>query len=392
MSAWKKFTTYVKVTGGAVLIFSGINIYRGNEKFYNDFVMPLNSRLPPEFSHKLAIVACKYNVFPKPKFEDSERLKVKLLNFNLKNPIGIAAGFDKQAEVPDKLLDLGFGFVEIGSVTPLPQPGNDKPRVFRLNEDKAIINRYGFNSDGHDVVFERMKDIRAKNDLQGLIGVNLGKNKTSEDPVEDYVKGVKKFAGVADYLVVNVSSPNTPGLRDMQHKDILYNLLKATIAARNELKLPNSPPIFLKLAPDLTKQELKEVTDTIKRKECKIDGLIISNTTISRDPELKSDETKETGGLSGAPLMKKSTKMIAEVYKMTGGKVPIIGVGGVFDGKDAYEKIAAGATTVQLYTAFAYHGPFVIPKIKKELQEILEQKGYKTVNDAVGKEADRFLS
>lgn len=262
--------------------------------------------------------------------------------------------------------------------------------MFRLTEDKAIINRYGFNSDGHDKVLDRITDLRKNNQIHGLIGINLGKNKTSEDPVEDYVKGVKLFAPVADYLVVNVSSPNTPGLRDMQHKDVLYNLLKSTIAARNELKLEKSPPILLKLAPDLTKTELKEVTDTINRKECKVDGLIISNTTIERDPNSKSPDKDEKGGLSGAPLMHKSTKMVADVYKLTGGKVPIIGVGGVFSGKDAFDKITAGATIVQIYTAFAYQGPFVVPKIKKELEELLEQNGFKSVNDAVGKRADKF--
>uniref|UniRef100_A0A336MR67 Dihydroorotate dehydrogenase (quinone), mitochondrial n=1 Tax=Culicoides sonorensis TaxID=179676 RepID=A0A336MR67_CULSO len=387
MSQWKKFTTFVKVTTGGVLIFSGINIYRGNERFYNDFIFPINTRLSPELSHNLAIYACKYNVFPKQTSPDNDKLRVKFMNFDLKNPIGMAAGFDKHAQVPDKLIELGFGFVEIGSVTPLPQPGNPKPRA----KDKAIINRYGFNSEGHEAVFERISELRKNKNITAPIGINLGKNKTSEDPVEDYVKGVKLFAPIADYLVVNVSSPNTPGLRKMQHKDILYDLLKNTIAARNSLNLDKPTPIFLKIAPDLSKEEVKEVADIIKMKECKVDGLIISNTTIARDLDLKSDDMNETGGLSGAPLLHKSTNMIAQVYKLTNGKVPIIGVGGVFSGADAYEKLLAGATVVQLYTSFAYHGPFIVPRIKKELSDILDEHGWKSVNDVVGKGADKFL-
>lgn len=223
------------------------------------------------------------------------------------------------------------------------------------------------------------------------MGINLGKNKTSEDPVEDYVKGVRTFGPLADYLVVNVSSPNTPGLRDMQHSNVLHQLLSSVIAARDELPGTKRPPILLKLAPDLTKDELQDVAKVINKKECKVDGLIISNTTIARSEDLKSDNAQEVGGLSGAPLTHKSTQVIAQMYKLTGGKVPIIGVGGVFSGQDALDKILAGATLVQLYTSFVYHGPFVVGRVKKELLELIEQKGYKSLNDAVGKEADRFL-
>lgn len=260
-----------------------------------------------------------------------------------------------------------------------------------MSEDRAIINRYGFNSDGHDAVQSRIKLCRENNNLRGLLGINLGKNKTSEDPVDDYVKGVKTFGPLADYLVVNVSSPNTPGLRDMQHSNILYDLLSNVVKARNELPQSHQPPILLKLAPDLTKNELEDVAKVIKKKECKIDGLIISNTTIARSPDLKSEAASETGGLSGAPLTQKSTQVIAQMYKLTGGKVPIIGVGGVFTGQDAFDKILAGATLIQLYTSFIYHGPFVVGRVKKELLELVEKSGYKSINDAVGRGVDKFL-
>jgi dihydroorotate dehydrogenase len=302
----------------------------------------------------------------------------------------MAAGFDKQGEAVDGLLDLGFGFVEIGSVTPKPQSGNQKPRVFRLLADEAIINRYGFNSDGHEVVFERLRETTNKlNRTQGLLGINLGKNKTSNDPIDDYVKGIEKFGPIADYLVINVSSPNTPGLRSMQHKEHLYELLSSVVKTRNELKQNNKVPILLKLAPDLSLDERKDIVAVLNKKECHIDGLIISNTTVARDG-LISQEKIEIGGLSGRPLTNRSTQMIAEMYTLTKGRVPIIGVGGIFTGEDAMEKILAGASIVQLYTSFIYHGPPIVRRIKSELNEILITKGYKNVEEAVGKDANKY--
>lgn len=278
---------------------------------------------------------------------------------------------------------MGFGFVEIGSVTPFPQSGNDKPRVFRLMEDDAIINRYGFNSDGHETVWHRIQQLRIHQRYDGVIGVNLGKNKLSDDAVRDYVDGVKLFAPTADYLVINVSSPNTPGLRVMQQKDILKVLLTEVVKTNLSLELPK--PIFLKLSPDLSEAELKDICATIKKKECKVDGLIVSNTTVDRSMVLVSKHKDEIGGLSGAPVKERSTKMIEDVFKLTQGKVPIIGVGGVFTGKDAYEKILAGASAVQIYTSFVYHGPPIVTKIKKELDELLTSNGYQHVSEAVGK-------
>ena len=249
-------------------------------------------------------------------------------------------------------------------------------------EDEAIINRYGFNSDGHDKVSERVRKLKSAN-FEGILGVNLGKNKTSDDPIEDYVTGVNVFGPMCNYLVINISSPNTPGLRSMQNKDQLYNLLKAVIKARDFL--PNRIPVLLKLAPDLNEKELKEVVDVLKKKECAIDGLIISNTTVDRDLNLKSENFNETGGLSGKPLNEKSTKMIKDVYKLTKGKIPIVGAGGISNGKDAYQKILAGASALQLYTSFVYHGPPIVSTIKSELDALLKENGYKSIADAVGK-------
>ncbi|ENN73734.1 hypothetical protein YQE_09666, partial [Dendroctonus ponderosae] len=279
------------------------------------------------------------------------------------------------------LKDIGFGFVEIGSVTPHPQPGNEKPRVFRLPLDMAIINRYGFNSDGHDEVRTRITNAKADPEVP-LIGVNLGKNKTSDDPVKDYVDGINTFGSVCDYLVVNISSPNTPNLRKLQNKDNLKHLLRAVVEARNTLNVNPKPPLLLKLAPDLRSEEKKDISDIIKLNECKVDGLIVCNTTIER-PSLKSKHSNEVGGLSGAPLKESSTQMIMEMRKLTKG-MTIIGVGGIATGQDAYEKIKAGASLVQIYSSLVYEGPPLVSKIKSELEELLQKHGYKSISEAIG--------
>lgn len=265
----------------------------------------------------------------------------------------------------------------------MPQAGNQKPRVFRLLEDEAIINRYGFNSDGHEKVWHRIQQLRTTKGFHGIVGVNLGKNKLSEDAIKDYTDGIKLFAPTADYLVINISSPNTPGLRNMQQKDTLKTLLTEVNRVKNELEQPK--PILLKLSPDLTHNELKEICDVIKRKECQVDGLVISNTTTDRSMMLNSKHKDEAGGLSGRPLREKSTEMIEDAYKLTNGKIPIIGVGGISSGSDAYEKILAGSSALQLYSSFVFHGPPLVTKVKKELDELLQQNGYKSVSDAVGK-------
>lgn len=254
----------------------------------------------------------------------------------------------------------------------------------------SLLHRYGFNSDGHDRVFERITALKQQASPDLVLGVNLGKNKTTENAYEDYVDGINKFSSVADYFVVNVSSPNTVGLRDLQQAENLEILLKNIVAARDALIATDRKPILLKLSPDLDDASVKDVVKVISKKGCKIDGLIISNTTISRAESLQSGAKSETGGLSGAPVKDASTTLIAKVYKLTKGQVPIVGVGGVFSGQDAYEKITAGSSAVQLYTSLIYHGPPVVSKIKKELDAILEQNGFESVEKARGTQADTF--
>lgn len=379
----KQLISMASVCTGAVAVFTGYNVYYGNEKFYDGIIIPLSHCFDPETAHNIAVQAAKFNLIPPSHFKDPDCLATRVWDIKFSNPIGMAAGFDKQGEAVHGLHQIGFGFVEVGSVTPVPQPGNPKPRVFRLPEDSAIINRYGFNSDGHDTVHKRLVDLK-KDGSTCVLGVNLGKNKTSSNPIQDYVDGIKRFGEIADYLVINISSPNTPGLRDWQHSSQLQELLKTVVSTKNDLPVPSKPPLLLKLAPDLSEQERKEIANVISRKECKVDGLIISNTTVAREEELKSLSSKESGGLSGKPLAHPSTELIKDMYVLTKGKVPIVGVGGIFSGQDAYDKISAGASLIQFYTAYVYHGPPRVTKIKQELSELLRSKGFKNVSDAVG--------
>ncbi|BFZ19833.1 hypothetical protein BsWGS_22873 [Bradybaena similaris] len=374
------------IVNGGIALFAGINLYRGNEKFYEEIAMPLFRALPPETSHKLSIKLAKYKLVPKSQVPDSPLLATTVWGRSFSNPIGMAAGYDKHAEAVDGLFKMGFGFVEIGSVTPEPQEGNPKPRVFRLSEDEAIINRYGFNSDGHDVVYTRLskRSHEAETSRRGIVGVNLGKNKTSPNAIEDYVKGVRKFGEVADYLVVNISSPNTPGLREMQRQEELTDLLDKVVEARDNLPVSPKPPLLVKIAPDLTDDEKKAIAAVVTRPKCKVDGLIISNTTVARPESLKGNHKEEIGGLSGKPLREKSLETIGDMYRLTKGQIPIIGVGGVGSGRDAYEKVKAGASLIQLYTALVYQGPPVIGKIKKEMEELLRLDGYQHLSEAVG--------
>lgn len=356
--------------------------------------------LDPERAHDLAIWLAKRNLTTlRLPFTaapvDSPALSSTVWGMRFANPIGLAAGFDKHAEAMPGLFKMGFGFVEVGSVTPQPQPGNDRPRVFRLIEDAAVINRYGFNSHGADIVAARLfkYDSGGPNQhLMGVLGVNLGKNKaTSEDDaVDDYLTGLRKLGGMAEYVVVNVSSPNTPGLRALQGKDRLRKLLTPVLRERDSLMY--RPPILVKIAPDLTDDELKDVTDVAI--ELSVDGLIVSNTTVSRDG-LTSPLQVEKGGLSGRPLRDLSTSVVRKIYRLTDGRLPIVGVGGVESGKDAYEKIRAGASLVQLYTALTFHGPRLVQRIKEELAELLKRDGFASVADAVGvdhKDIDRRRS
>lgn len=374
----------VYISSGGFILWAGTNFITLNEKFYKKYVIPAFFACDPEKAHNLLIFSGKYGLIPKSFYKDPPILKTKLWDLNFTNPIGLAAGLDKQGEITKALKNVGFGFVEVGSITPLPQPGNEKPRVFRLLDSQAIINRYGFNSDGHNVVFERLKKLKQNKNFDGIVGVNLGKNKESESAVADYVKGIEKFVPVADYFVINISSPNTPGLRNLQKKHDLMNLLSNIIEARNQYSGEHKIPLLLKIAPDLTDQDKKDIADVINDKKCKVDGLIISNTTIKRIGVYDNPNALEPGGLSGKPLQEESTKLISEFYKLTNGKMPIIGVGGVFNGQDAYAKIKAGASLIQIYTSFIYNGPSVVVNIKKELEYLLREDKYNSISDAIG--------
>ncbi|XP_008291307.1 dihydroorotate dehydrogenase (quinone), mitochondrial isoform X2 [Stegastes partitus] len=315
------------------------------------------------------------------------RLKeVNVLGLKFKNPVGIAAGFDKHGEAVDGLYKLGFGFVEVGTITPKPQEGNPKPRVFRLTADHAIINRYGFNSCGLEEVQKRLKareETQQEQRKAGLpLGINLGKNKLSQDAGPDYLEGVRVLGPLADYLVVNVSSPNTPGLRDLQGKAELRQLLHTVLKERDALQEKHKPPVLVKIAPDLSTQDKQDIADVVN--ELGVDGLMVSNTTVSRPERLQDPQKCEGGGLSGEPLKDLSTSTVREMYGLTAGRVPIIGIGGVASGQDAMDKIRAGASLVQLYTALTYQGPPVVTKIKRELEQLLREQGFSSVSDAVG--------
>ncbi|XP_076165263.1 dihydroorotate dehydrogenase 2 [Ptiloglossa arizonensis] len=385
LSGKDKLKSLLTVTSTAVTMFSGVCLYQGNEKFYDAIALPLVQLLDPEIAHTAAVKMLKWGLMSKQNTQDSESLAIDVWGLQFKNPVGMAAGFDKQGEAIEGLHKIGFSFVEIGSVTPKPQPGNPKPRVFRLLEDNAVVNRYGFNSEGHESVWSRLRKLRDNNDFNGIIGVNLGKNKTSTDAVQDYIDGIKKFLDVADYFVINISSPNTPGLRSLQRKDNLEELLIKVNQVRQSIW--SKQPLLLKLAPDLSDSEKQDIADVVLQKKSKVDGLILCNTTIARN-NLTSSLKEESGGLSGAPLCDISTAMISDMYKLTHGTIPIIGVGGIFTGADAYNKIKAGASLVQVYTSFAYRGPPVIGKIKRELSDMLKQDGLASIKDAVGKDAN----
>lgn len=347
--------------------------------------------LDPEQAHNLAIKVAKFNLAAPPSIpfrapdKTPPSLLTKVWGLQFDHPIGLAAGFDKNAQAVKGLFRIGFSFIEIGSVTPRPQPGNPKPRVFRLKEDGAIINRYGFNSDGAQAVYDRLYKFDyggASQHLYGVLGVNLGKNKDTpqEQAADDYVQGLKKFGDLAEYIVINVSSPNTPGLRSLQARETLRDLLKPVMQQRDTLMF--RPPIIVKIAPDLTDDELKDICSVVI--DVGVDGLIVSNTTMDKSGLKCVEFRDEAGGVSGQPLKEMSTRMIRKTYQLTDGKVPIVGVGGIECGQDAYDKIRAGASLVQLYTALAYHGPWVVKRIKHELAELLERDGFKNISDAVG--------
>jgi len=346
--------------------------------------LPLLRCLPPETAHGLTLRALALGLVRAPAAAPDPLLRTTLWGREFANPIGLAAGFDKNAAVPDAMLALGFGFVEIGSVTPLPQRGNPRPRLFRIPEDGAVINRLGFNNDGIATVAARLA-ARRRAGAGGIVGANIGKNRDAPDAAADYEAGISAFAPLADYLVVNVSSPNTPGLRDLQRRREITLLLERLLAARRAAAPERPPPLLVKIAPDLTEEERADLAEVALTSG--IDGLIVSNTTVARPPGLRGGNAHEPGGLSGKPLFAPSTALLAEMYRRTRGRVTLIGVGGVASGADAYAKIRAGASLVQLYTGLVYQGPGLVERIKSELAALLRRDGIAALADAVGRGA-----
>ncbi|QJE74569.1 quinone-dependent dihydroorotate dehydrogenase [Aerophototrophica crusticola] len=338
---------------------------------------PLIMRLDPEKAHGLTISALKAGLVPADRRPDPPSLRTRVFGLDFPNPVGLAAGFDKNAEVPDAMLALGFGFVEPGTVTPLPQPGNPRPRLFRVPEARAVINRFGFNNGGLEAFTARLK---ARHRKPGIVGANVGKNKDQTDAAADYAAGIRAVAPWCSYVTVNVSSPNTPGLRTLQSRDALADLLGRCLEARRQSGA--TPPLLLKVAPDLADADKEDIAAVVR--DSGIDGLIVSNTTIARPAEIPADLAKEAGGLSGKPLMGPSTKVLGEFHRLLGGAVPLVGVGGIASGADAYAKIRAGASLVQLYSALVYDGPALVGRIKRELADLLARDGFRSVADAVG--------
>ncbi|XP_039187003.1 dihydroorotate dehydrogenase (quinone), mitochondrial isoform X4 [Crotalus tigris] len=361
-AALRRLKEAALVLGGGGLIFAAHLAARGDERFYRQWLMPgLQRVVGPETAHRLAVCLLAWGLAPRPGPADSEVLEVRAFGRRFRNPLGLAAGFDKHGEAVDGLFKMGFGFVEVGSVTPEPQEGNAKPRVFRLPEDQAVINRYGFNSQGHTVVERRL---RARQAAQRQLS-----------------EGVRVLGPLADYVVVNVSSPNTPGLRALQSRADLHLLLtKGPVLPVEEMAKAWSFSITFVSGRFLLSGILSQLG---------VDGLVVTNTTVDRPETLRGASCNEAGGLSGAPLRQLSTQMVSDMYSLTQGRIPIIGVGGVCTGQDALEKIRAGASLIQMYTALTYHGPPVVGAIKQELEALLREQGFQSVQDAVG--ADHSL-
>ncbi|MDR3469140.1 MAG: quinone-dependent dihydroorotate dehydrogenase [Xanthobacteraceae bacterium] len=345
--------------------------------------LPLLRWFDPEDAHRMAIQGLR--LLPQSRARlDSPMLAVRAFGLNFPNPVGMAAGFDKNAEVPDELLRLGFGFVEIGTVTPRPQAGNPRPRLFRLEADEGVINRMGFNNDGGDAVLRRLASRASRG---GIVGVNVGANKDSPDRAADYVRLIEQFAPVASYFTVNVSSPNTPGLRNLQQASQLDDLLSRVIEARERVrKSAGDTPILLKIAPDLSLNELDDVVQVARSR--RVDGMIVSNTTLARPASLRETRrAREPGGLSGRPLFRLSTRMVAETYVRVEGAFPLIGVGGIDSGGAALMKIRAGASLIQVYSSLVYKGLGLLDEIKTDLLSVLRRTGRDSIDEIVGADA-----
>jgi len=340
--------------------------------------------LPPELAHEITIKLLKSNFNLSSKnVKIYKSLKQTILGINFKNPLGLAAGFDKNAEVINQMLSYGFGFVEVGTVTPKKQRGNEKPRVFRLLEDEAIINHLGFNNKGSEKILSNLKSFYDNKDINKIVGINIGKNKSTENDIDDYLYCVEKLGIYSDYITINISSPNTPGLRDLQLRGRVESLVKKIQIKQLEIEQLVNKPIFIKISPDLDDEQLRDIA--LMSLANNVNGLIISNSTIQRPDTLISYHKNELGGLSGKPIFLNSTILLKKMYSLTNGQITLIGVGGISSGHECYEKIKAGASLVQLYTALVYQGPKIINKILKELNELITIDGYKNISDAIGK-------
>ena len=343
---------------------------------------PLLHCMDAEAAHGLTIRALKTGLGGSAEINSPSNLAISCFGLNFQNPLGLAAGFDKNAEVPDAMLAMGFGFVEVGTVTPRPQEGNPRPRLFRLSEDQAVINRLGFNNEGHAAVLERLRHREHKS---GIVGVNLGANKDSTDRISDYAAGIIAFSEVASYFTINISSPNTPGLRNLQSAAELPALLNRLNQARKAQA--RQVPMLLKIAPDLEADEMQAIAECCLN--AAVDGVIISNTTLSR-PVLHAQHAKEKGGLSGAPLFDHSTRQLAKFYLLTKGKIPLVGVGGIANVDHAWSKICAGASLLQLYSALVFQGPELAQEILSGLSRKLAVKNFATLSEAVGNSAEEI--
>lgn len=336
--------------------------------------------LDPETGHRLALAGLKALPARAP-MPLPASLGVEVAGLSFPNPVGVAAGFDKDAEVPDQLLDLGFGFAEVGSITPLPQAGNPTPRLFRLVEDSAVINRMGFNNQGAEAALARLA---ARKGRAGIVGINIGANKDAADRIADYAQMTRLMAPLARYLCVNISSPNTPGLRALQDEGALIALLDAVMAARAAAMPQGAPPVFLKVAPDLESADIDAIARIAIEKG--LGALVVSNTTITRPASLRSHHAGETGGLSGAPLKALALERLRDFRKATGGAIPLVGVGGIASAADAWERIRAGASLVQLYSALVYEGPGLGRRIARGLIPLMQRDGFASIAEAVGSE------
>jgi dihydroorotate dehydrogenase len=339
--------------------------------------------LPPEQAHDLALKGLELGIYPRALRPDDKRLAQTVFGLDFPNPLGMAPGFDKNARVPRELLAIGFGFVEVGTVTPRPQSRNPAPRLFRSTSDRAIINRLGFNNEGQETALARLMDRP-----HGIVGVNIGAGRDSKDRIADYVSGIERMAPVASYFTVNISSPNTPGLRDLQAPDALDALLKRVGAAR--ASLTTRPPLLVKLAPDLADDDLPEIVSVIVANGAA--GIVVSNTTLARDGLKNASFGRKTGGLSGRPLFARSTRMLARVYQLTEGKLPLIGVGGIDSGETALTKIAAGASLIQIYTGLVFEGLGLIERVKQALLSAIERAKADSLAPLIGTRAEEWAS